>query len=138
MVAMRSTTVRPFWDSFPPEIRLLILRYLALDFERKDPVTGYSLTRAPSLATVSRDWQSFFERETFQRIAIDSPDLPAFSKVVRGKNAIRLGYIRNLHLRIRLAEYTKRIYSKPESVTNIKEKPTSHLLNLQAVFLTPR
>jgi hypothetical protein len=112
---MSSSTTRYFWNSLPPEIRLLILRCIALNFESKETV------RASSLATVSREWRSFFEGETFRRIALASPDLPAFSKVVGGKNAIRLGYIRNLYLRIRLAEYTKRIYDKPESATNIKE-----------------
>ncbi|KAI8672806.1 hypothetical protein NCS56_00744900 [Fusarium sp. Ph1] len=112
---MSSSTTRYFWNSLPPEIRLLILRCIALNFESKETV------RASSLATVSREWQSFFEGEAFRRIALASPDLPAFSKVVRGKNAIRLSYIRNLYLRIRLAEYTKRIYDKPESATNIKE-----------------
>ncbi|KAH7266178.1 hypothetical protein B0J15DRAFT_534266 [Fusarium solani] len=112
---MSSSTTRYFWNSLPPEIRLLILRCIALNFESKETV------RASSLATVSREWRSFFEGETFRRIALASPDLPAFSKVVRGEDAIRPGYIRNLYLRIRLAEYTKRIYDKPESATNIKE-----------------
>ncbi|RSL77595.1 hypothetical protein CEP51_008944 [Fusarium floridanum] len=110
---------RPFWNSLPPEIRLLILRCIALKFKGKETA------RASSLATVSREWQSFFEGETFRRIALASPDLPAFSKAVRGKNAIRLSYIRNLYLRITLAEYTKRIYDKPESATNIKENNRS-------------
>ncbi|RSL51787.1 hypothetical protein CEP54_011246 [Fusarium duplospermum] len=105
---------RPFWNSLPPEIRLLILRCIDLNSGSKETV------RASSLATVSQEWQSFFEGETFRRLALASPDLPAFSKVVRGKNAIRLSYIKNLHLCVRLAEYTKRIYDKPESATNIK------------------
>lgn len=109
---MRSSTTRYFWNSLAPEVRLLILRCI---------VKGKETVRASSLATVSREWQSFFERETFRRIALASPDLPVFSKAVRGKNVVRLSYIRNLHLRIRLAEYTKRIYDKPESATNIKE-----------------
>lgn len=112
---MSSSTTQPFWNSMPPEIRLLILRCISLNLKSKETV------RASSLATVSREWQYFFEGETFRRIALASPDLPAFSKAVRGKNAIRLSYIRNLYLRVRLAEYTKRIYDKPESATNIKE-----------------
>ncbi|KAI8725362.1 hypothetical protein NCS52_00107200 [Fusarium sp. LHS14.1] len=100
---MSFSTTRPFWNSLPPEIRLLILGWISLNLKSKETI------RASSLATVSREWQSFFERKTFRLIALASPDLPAFSKAVRGKNAIRL------------AEYTKRIYDKPESATNIKE-----------------
>ncbi|KAM5361277.1 hypothetical protein ACJZ2D_013226 [Fusarium nematophilum] len=109
------------WDSFPPEIRLMILRYIIPKFGGIETTIDRGFARPSSLATISREWQYFFEQETFRRIALISSDLPAFAKAVRGENSIRLNHINRLWLRIELTEYTRRIFDKPESVTNITQ-----------------
>ncbi|KAJ3544743.1 hypothetical protein NM208_g2894 [Fusarium decemcellulare] len=116
---MDSSTARPFWDSLPPEIRLRVLRCVVLGHRRIETPAALGFGKASSLATVSREWQCFFEKETFRRMALTSSDLTTFSRVVRGKNAIRLNYINHLWLNVKLTKYTQRIYDRPESATNI-------------------
>ncbi|KAF4451940.1 F-box domain-containing [Fusarium albosuccineum] len=116
---MGSSTGRPFWDSLPPEIRLWVLRCVVFEHGRIETTMTLEFGKASSLATVSREWQCFFEKETFRRMALTSSDLTTFSRVVRGKNAIRLNYINRIWLNVKLTKYTQRIYDRPESATNI-------------------
>ncbi|KAF4964064.1 hypothetical protein FZEAL_10891 [Fusarium zealandicum] len=118
---MDAFAARSSWASLSPEIHMLILQCIIPKYGSIETRTDRGFGKASSLATVSREWQSFFEKETFRRMALVSSDLPAFAKAVRGKNAIRLNYINRLWLHIELAEYTRRIYSKPESATNIAQ-----------------
>ncbi|KAF4992349.1 hypothetical protein FDECE_13745 [Fusarium decemcellulare] len=107
------------WDSLPPELRLRVLRCVVMGHEGIETTATLGFGKASSLATVSREWQCFFEKETFRRLALTSSDLTTFSRVVRGKNAVRLNYINHLWLNVKLTEYTQRIYDRPESATNI-------------------
>ncbi|KAF5658915.1 f-box domain-containing protein [Fusarium circinatum] len=84
------------WASLQPEIRRIVFQ-AALS---QSPVL-----RASVLAAVCRDWQDFFERSTFNDLALASGDLYAFSSVIK-RNAARLGYIRTLRLRINLMQYS--------------------------------
>ncbi|KAL3607214.1 hypothetical protein FPOAC2_02189 [Fusarium poae] len=107
----------PSWKSLPPEIRLLILRCIIPQHRLKRTITDRGFPRASLLATVSKEWRCFFERETFRRMDLEATDLHNFTKNVGGKNVIRLNYITNVLLTIKLATYTRRIADKPESGT---------------------
>lgn len=78
------------WDSFPPEIRLIILNILLQD--------GCSLA---SLATVSREWQTIIERHNFARIKLTRSRLADFGANVYRNRAL-VGY---LWLCVELEEY---------------------------------
>lgn len=116
-----ASTARPFWSSLPPEIRLLILRCIILKRGLLETIPDRGFPKVSSLATVSREWQNFFERETFCRMALVPSDLLAFSKVVRGNNCRRLDYITRLRLHVKLVEYTERSSDKLESAVTVNQ-----------------
>ncbi|KAF4971873.1 hypothetical protein FZEAL_9730 [Fusarium zealandicum] len=104
------------WSSLPPEIQLLILELVVSSSQKKRYKKGPGIA---IFAGVSRGWQCFIERNTFRRLVITNKTLDAFAKAVKGKNAIRLGYIRHLWLRIKLSEYTCHSCRKPENGDDI-------------------
>lgn len=57
----------------------------------------------PSLATVSRKWQSAVERQTFRRIVLRSTDLERFQTIVRGR---RRAYVNIIHYQVVLPAYS--------------------------------
>ncbi|CCT63701.1 uncharacterized protein FFUJ_05145 [Fusarium fujikuroi IMI 58289] len=99
------------WNSLPPEIRQMVLQ---------SAISQSPFPTTPVLATVSRDWQDFFERSTFKDLALTNGDLYVFASAIRG-NVTRLGYIRTLRLRINLMPYSSRSKEKTESATNITQ-----------------
>ncbi|KAI7770966.1 hypothetical protein LZL87_004753 [Fusarium oxysporum] len=101
------------WNSLPPEVHRMVLQSAIP--RKKTPNCPFPT--APVLATVSREWQDFFERRTFKDLALTNSDLYAFAKAVKS-DVSRLGYIRTLRLRINLMPYSFRLRGKPESATN--------------------
>ncbi|EWG45017.1 hypothetical protein FVEG_05962 [Fusarium verticillioides 7600] len=99
------------WNSLPPEIRRMVFQTCV--FRSPFP-------KASSLATVSREWQDFFERSTFKDLALDNGDLYAFASAIKS-NVTRLGYIRTLRLRINLTLYSRRLQYKAESATDVTQ-----------------
>ncbi|KAF5699332.1 hypothetical protein FMUND_14813 [Fusarium mundagurra] len=101
------------WKSLPLEIRRMVFQ------------SALSLSPSPTtpvLATVSREWQEFFERSTFRDLALTSGDLYAFASAIKGKgNVTRLGYIRTLRLRINLMPYSSRLQYRAENATDITQ-----------------
>ncbi|KAI5468192.1 hypothetical protein BGZ63DRAFT_431803 [Mariannaea sp. PMI_226] len=117
---MDASTTRLSWGSLPQEIRLLILECVIIPEHKPAEATPLQqFRRASSLATVSREWQWFFEKHNFRRLVLHESDLPAFAKVVRRKNTTRLNYITHLWLHVELATYDCRSCSKPEDVITI-------------------
>lgn len=109
------------WNRLPQELRLLILESVVDQSENLRLKTIYPQpeARIGHLASVCRDWQQVVEKNTFRRIVLGMPDLPQFAKAVRGKNVVRLNYIRHLWFRIRLPTYTCRSCMKPEDEMTI-------------------
>ncbi|KAH7144594.1 hypothetical protein B0J13DRAFT_635842 [Dactylonectria estremocensis] len=95
------------WLSLPSEIRLMILGYVAAKPTgvKVEATQGQQKMTIAKLATICLEWQSFFEKHTFRRLVLEPSTLTYFAKSVNGKNAIRLGYIRFIWLRIKLSEY---------------------------------
>ncbi|KAG4288729.1 hypothetical protein FPRO06_03551 [Fusarium proliferatum] len=84
------------WNSLPPEIRQMVLQ---------SAISQSPSPTAPVLASVSRNWQDFFERSTFKDLALTNGDLYVFASAIRG-NVTRLG---------------SRLKEKTESATNITQ-----------------
>ncbi|KAK0726068.1 hypothetical protein B0H67DRAFT_642399 [Lasiosphaeris hirsuta] len=90
------------WHTLPAKLRQMILKFLTPTylemFRSEDPYVraGY--------ARVCREWQWFFEPVTFRRLLLDqdrTSDLDKFtSRVIQ-----RRSYVKQIHLRIRLADY---------------------------------
>ncbi|KAF5624955.1 hypothetical protein F52700_9330 [Fusarium sp. NRRL 52700] len=103
------------WTSLPPEVRRMVFQAA---------ISRSPSLAAPVLATVSREWQDFFERSTFKDLALTDGDLYTFASVIK-RDANRLGYIRTLRLRINLMPYNghiplrSRLQGKFESATII-------------------
>ncbi|RSL60985.1 hypothetical protein CEP54_006458 [Fusarium duplospermum] len=114
-----TSATRLSWYLLSPEIRLLILECIFPKNGHVETITDRGFPKASSLATVSREWRRFFEKETFRRLAITSSDVPEFARAVSGENSIRLNYISRLRYYIRLAQYTKCLHDKPKSPSNI-------------------
>ncbi|KAJ3460486.1 hypothetical protein MRS44_011353 [Fusarium solani] len=81
------------WYSLSPEIRLFVLECILPKNSHGETTVDRGFPKASSLAAVSREWRSFFEKQTFRRIALTSSDLPEFSKAVSGENSVRLNCI---------------------------------------------
>ncbi|KAF5716668.1 hypothetical protein FGLOB1_2474 [Fusarium globosum] len=84
------------WNSLPPEIRQMVLQ---------SAISQSPYPTTPVLATVSQDWQDFFERSTFKDLALTNGDLYVFASAIRA-NVTRLG---------------SRLKEKTESATNITQ-----------------
>ncbi|PTD04313.1 hypothetical protein FCULG_00000727 [Fusarium culmorum] len=105
-----------YWRLLPPEIRLLTLQCIVPQYGLKETTVERGFPRASLSATVSREWQDFFERETFRRMDLEAADL-----MVLGENVIRLNYITNVLLTIKLATYDLSVADKPESETIVAQ-----------------
>jgi hypothetical protein len=110
------------WYSLSPEIRLFVLECILPKNSHGETTVDRGFPKASSLAAVSREWRSFFEKQTFRRIALTSSDLPEFSKAVSGENSVRLNCINRLRLYVRLAQYTECVFDKPESAVILSGK----------------
>ncbi|QPC61350.1 hypothetical protein HYE67_003581 [Fusarium culmorum] len=110
-----------YWRLLPPEIRLLTLQCIVPQYGLKETTVERGFPRASLSATVSREWQDFFERETFRRMDLEAADLCTFSRMVLGENVIRLNYITNVLLTIKLATYDLSVADKPESETIVAQ-----------------
>lgn len=106
------------WASLPVEIRQIILDLVdsPLSRTRDDRLGSPKLAR---FATVCWEWQAFFEARTFRRLVLDPDSLEDFGAIIRRHDS-RLGYIRKLWLRVRLAKYECPQCAEPE------DNPTQH------------
>lgn len=101
------------WASLPKEIQIMILESVA---QCRRPTAGHTPGRIATYATVSLEWQGFFERITFRRLTLDFPALEFFAGAVSGEKHIhRLNYIRHIWLRIKLLDYTCLTCSEAEN-----------------------
>lgn len=87
-----------YWTNLPVGIRDIILDIVVADY-RFDEESPY--VRA-SYASVSREWQSAFERINSQRLKLDQESVTCLEQYA---NPQRRVYLEHLFLRIRLNEY---------------------------------
>ncbi|RFN50636.1 hypothetical protein FIE12Z_5080 [Fusarium flagelliforme] len=107
------------WKSLPPEIRLLVLEYIIPRYGLEETTIVRGFPPASLLATVCKEWQGFFEKETFLKMDLEATDLYTFSRTILGENVIRLNYMTRVVLTIKLATYTWLITGEPESATTV-------------------
>ena len=104
------------WAHLPLEIQLIVLEMLARD--PSDSNTGSRKAHLASYATVSKEWQSLFERRNFYKLTLDSSCLDDFENIVRRQR----GLIKYIWLRIRLRTYgcpdCKKLEGQRESARN--------------------
>lgn len=114
------------WFRLPGEIQLMVWEAIIAQSKTYPKPTLPSSAQATGnhsigrLASVCQDWQEFFERHTFQRLALAQDHLPMLQEVVE-RRAVRLTYIRNISLRLRLPEYRSTDSHRPEEQTTINE-----------------
>lgn len=70
------------------------------------------------LASVCKEWQLFFEAQTFRTLSLRQHDLNIFCRLIRWKQW-RLGYIRHLWLRVELPNYFCDKCGEPETEAEI-------------------
>ncbi|KAK7912181.1 hypothetical protein PG985_014662 [Apiospora marii] len=143
----------PLWDRLPREIRMMVFGFLGSKnlfdnarwslFTYKDNgdedfinpqsiATSADPDRYATFASVSREWQGYFEEITFQALVL-SPD-----RVNRLESLVsfcprRLSVLRYIHLRIDLSEYDCRTCDKAETRserTTNNQKFTSSIVRL--------
>jgi hypothetical protein len=107
-----SQTKMASWFSLSSETRLRIFEFI-ICLSEQHPL------KLSSLATVSPEWQQYFERHTFRRLVLDSSDLAEFGRLIYKTNASRLNHITNLCLRIKLSTYDCSSCCEPEDAATI-------------------
>ncbi|OHF02108.1 hypothetical protein CORC01_02687 [Colletotrichum orchidophilum] len=86
--------MKPCWAALPMELKLLILEQLANAHSFHDSTRS---GLAP-YASVSRDWQRFFESLTFRNFVLRLKDLIPFREYTQSPR--RRGYVRHIWLRL--------------------------------------
>lgn len=88
------------WLDLPAELRDMILEVVAQAYSHKSEPgarVGY--------ATVSREWQLFFEEETFRKLVVDQTQLVKLESLFGSKeNQRRREYVKHLQLIVKLKE----------------------------------
>lgn len=87
-----------YWTKLPAEIRIMILDMVEKDYEFD---TGQPYLRA-HYATVSREWQSVFERSNFRHLILSQEHMSFLKQYL---SLQRQSYLELLCLRVRLNEY---------------------------------
>ncbi|CAH0037148.1 unnamed protein product [Clonostachys rhizophaga] len=130
------------WCRLPAEIQAMILGEIVAEADATLKVDQASVSAKPNqgigrLASVCRDWQGFFERHTFKRLLLIESNLSGFEQVILSR-PVRLTYIQNLLLRIKLSVYNCKACEQPEDASTIKlnnaifSSCIQHLLNTLA------
>lgn len=112
------------WSSSPAEIRLMVFRHLHEDKRRqyqnpntrrimRKKLTGTTRGEQAQYASVNRQWQSYFESITFERLTLGHWDIPEFYETVVWSH--RECFVRYIWLRIELPGYGCDKCSKKET-----------------------
>lgn len=103
------------WRQLPLEIRQRILEFVAeIRFPPRLRRYSENPQKVASYACVSREWQQFFEQYTFRTLALTDSDIAAFCLAVEGDMVIRLSYMVQMRLSIRLERYRCAVCTKDE------------------------
>ncbi|EKJ68975.1 hypothetical protein FPSE_10848 [Fusarium pseudograminearum CS3096] len=123
------------WNHLPAELRNSILSHIAEEYSLSG--RGSNLSDATSYATVSREWQGFFEGITFQNISLiihDATDLDDFARFTSGSNVYRRCYIRNISVIIVLPPYDCEDCCGPESAEETERNNNVFTQSMQALL----
>jgi len=106
------------WYKLPTELRQMILIQLSPTFLDPFP-PEYSSVRA-GYARVCREWQFFHKRHTFRRLVLDQDRLSDLDEFTSRVNE-RRSFVKEIHLRIRLADYDCTVCQLEEDEKSRKE-----------------
>ncbi|KAK2023890.1 hypothetical protein LX32DRAFT_599788 [Colletotrichum zoysiae] len=106
----RNTSRHPLWKVLPPEIRLMVLKELRPLADKRNPMAHW--------ASVCKEWQYFFEPDTFKALKIRSPgpEIGLMAQIVKG---YRRKLVWRISLHVEMAEYSSAEYSQPEDSKTI-------------------
>ena len=123
------------WGALPSEIRLSIMEMVAGNGKFEHLKHGQSNDQATSktsaYASVSREWQAFFEKRHFERILLSLPRLSDFGRIVQG---LRKKLVRHIGLQIKLTTYDCPSCRFIEHVTEVSLNNTAFVQTLTALF----
>ncbi|KXH51171.1 hypothetical protein CNYM01_04501 [Colletotrichum nymphaeae SA-01] len=104
------SSLHPFWKALPQELRLMVLEKL--------PPLAKERHEMARWASVSREWQYFFEPEIFENLSIRScgREIGRMGQVVRG---YRMQLVKHITLLVGTAEFTGVEYDQREDVETI-------------------
>ncbi len=81
------------------------------------PVEGTKYIQS-AYATVCREWNNFFERETFNHLILHQSDVPELGSIVQGQ---RKTFVKRIWLRLELPEYDCESCNKQQSTEEFKD-----------------
>ncbi|PTB42557.1 hypothetical protein M441DRAFT_165917 [Trichoderma asperellum CBS 433.97] len=81
------------WRSLPAEVRIMILDRIVWSGAADGNITGY--------ATVSREWQAYFEPLSFRRLVLNHSRVADFGKLTRNRKWM----VKHIWLRVELPRY---------------------------------
>lgn len=84
----------------------MVFEEVVLDYDHRRQPYAYSV-----YASVSREWQLFFEGENFRRLTLRPSCLNRFDKIVRGRKSRLLADNRRLSRLVELEEYDCSVYN---------------------------
>ncbi|KAF2135930.1 uncharacterized protein K452DRAFT_280763 [Aplosporella prunicola CBS 121167] len=122
-VDRRGSRPKISWGDLPAELRLLILEEVGKLEHQKHELASY--------ATVSREWQYFFERKNFEYLAISQHDVSKFGKIVQKQ---RRSLVRWIWLRLRIPRYNCERCDKPESLEEIQRNNAMFIKAIRGLF----
>ncbi|WDK21447.1 hypothetical protein CGRA01v4_12737 [Colletotrichum graminicola] len=116
---------RPLWKALPQEIRLMVLRDLRPLANKKRQMAHW--------ASVSKEWQYFFEPEIFKTLRICSPgsDIDHLRRIVTG---YRRRLVTKISLHVGMTEYASAEYGRPEDSDTITANNLALAGALTALF----
>ncbi|KAI3545692.1 hypothetical protein CABS01_14099 [Colletotrichum abscissum] len=115
------------WAILPPEIRLMILEQVEIGYK------GHDLS---DWASVSREWQAFFEARIFQRLRLRYPgsDIDNLSSFVHG---YRRDLVKEILLHVSLDEYDNvNKFDEPETRDTIRTNNKLFSQALKKLFIS--
>lgn len=91
-------TKMPEFADLPFELRLEILEWLIKDMRNS---SSTSTNHLPKFATVSKEWQDVFERETFRQLILSSSRVKDLYQNIKH----RKGLVKHIHYSVELSKH---------------------------------
>jgi hypothetical protein len=101
-----------YWEHLPLELRIMIFKMVL------DPPVERTQYIQSACATVCREWNYFFERETFNHLILHQLDVAEFCRIVQGQ---RKTFVKRIWLRLELPEYDCESCNKRQSTEEFKD-----------------
>ncbi|ORY68316.1 uncharacterized protein BCR38DRAFT_455344 [Pseudomassariella vexata] len=96
---LQSHAAAPLWSRLPHELRYMVFEYLSSD---ESINAGETSQRLSDYAAICKEWQKFFEKETFRHLRLHQDDLENFERIVHSD---RRDLVNHLWLRLELRNY---------------------------------